>query len=151
MESCITIQEVAKRTGLTAHTLRYYERIGLIAPIARASGGQRRYASGDLDWLAFLMRLRATDMPINRMQMFARLRSEGDGTVNERRRMLEDHLIEVMAQIQALQQSARVLKAKIGVYQQVPNSSSTQASSLVKGNENDPKSLRTRTRQTARN
>jgi DNA-binding transcriptional MerR regulator len=150
MESCLTIKEVAKRTGLTAYTLRYYERIGLIAPIARASGGQRRYASSDMDWLAFLMRLRATDMPIHRMQEFARLRSEGTGTVTERRKMLDEHLTEVMAQIQALQQSAQVLKAKIAFYRQIEQSAS-QVSALVKGNEHDTQSLRTRTRQTSRN
>lgn len=150
MESCLTIQEVAKRTGLTAYTLRYYERIGLIAPIARASGGQRRYANSDMDWLAFLMRLRATDMPIHRMQEFARLRSEGNGTVTERRKMLDGHLIEVVAQIQALQQSAQVLTAKIEFYRQIEHSSS-QASPFVKGNEHDTKPLRTRTRQTSRN
>jgi DNA-binding transcriptional MerR regulator len=150
MESCLTIQEVAKRTGLTAYTLRYYERIGLIAPIARASGGQRRYANSDMDWLAFLMRLRATDMPIHRMQEFARLRSEGNDTVTERRKMLDGHLIEVMAQIQELQQSAQVLTAKIEFYRQIEHFPS-QASPLVKGNEHDTKPLRTRTRQTSRN
>jgi DNA-binding transcriptional MerR regulator len=67
MEPCLTIKEVALRTGLTAYTLRYYERIGLIAPIVRASGGQRRYPTSDLDWQAFLIRLRDTDMPIHRM------------------------------------------------------------------------------------
>ena len=118
MESCLTIQEVAQRTGLTAYTLRYYERIGLIAPIARASGGQRRYANSDIDWLAFLMRLRATDMPIHRMQEFARLRSEGSGTVTERRKMLEDHLMEVMVKLQELQNSAQVLAEKIEFYRQ---------------------------------
>jgi DNA-binding transcriptional MerR regulator len=150
MEFCLTIKEVAKRTGLTAYTLRYYERIGLIAPIARADGGQRRYASSDMDWLAFLMRLRATDMPIHRMQAFARLRSEGTGTVTERRKMLDEHLIEVRAQIQALQQSAQVLTAKIEFYRQIEQSSS-QVSALVKGNEHDTQPLRTRTRQTSRN
>ena len=150
MESCLTIQEVAKRTGLTAYTLRYYERIGLIAPIARAGGGQRRYANSDMDWLEFLMRLRATDMPIHRMQEFARLRSEGNGTVTERRKMLDGHLIEVMAKIQELKQSAQVLTAKIEFYRQTEQFPS-QASELVKGNEHDNKPLRTRTRQTSRN
>ena len=77
MEVHLTIAEVAERTGLTAHTLRYYERIGLIAAVSRAPGGQRRYASADLDWLAFLLRLRETGMPIQGMQAFARLRSQG--------------------------------------------------------------------------
>ena len=119
MESCLTITEVSKRTGLTAYTLRYYERIGLIASIARAGGGQRRYAASDMDWLEFLIRLRATDMPIHRMQAFARLRSEGNGTAGERRNILDQHLTDVMAQIQALQQSAQVLQDKIVFYRQI--------------------------------
>lgn len=122
MESCLTITQVAKRTGLTAYTLRYYERISLIAPVARASGGQRRYAASDMDWLGFLLRLRATGMPIQRMQEFARLRSQGNATASERREMLEHHLAEVLAQVQALQQSAQVLQAKIAYYQQVEHS-----------------------------
>jgi DNA-binding transcriptional MerR regulator len=149
MESSLTIKEVAQRTGLTAYTLRYYERIGLIAPIARAGGGQRRYASSDMDWLEFLKRLRATDMPIQGMQEFARLRSEGNGTVTERRTMLDSHLALVMAKIQALQQSAQVLKAKIAFYRQIDHSAS-QAKPLTKGNEHDTQPLRTRTRQTSR-
>jgi DNA-binding transcriptional MerR regulator len=150
MESCLTIQEVASRTGLTAYTLRYYERIGLIAPIARASGGQRRYAASDMDWLAFLMRLRATGMPIHRMQTFASLRSEGNGTAGERRQMLDEHLKNVAAQIEALQQAETVLKAKIAFYRQIEQSSS-QVSPLVKGHEHDTQPLRKRTRQTAGN
>jgi DNA-binding transcriptional MerR regulator len=147
MESCLTINEVAKRTGLTTYTLRYYERIGLIAPIARASGGQRRYATSDMDWLAFLMRLRATDMPIYRMQEFARLRSEGNGTAGERRAMLDNHLEDVLAKIQALQYSSKVLKAKIEFYRNIEHDSS-QERQLVKGNNDDSEPLRTGTCQT---
>lgn len=130
MESCLTITEVAKRTGLTAYTLRYYERIGLITPVARAGGGQRRYAASDMDWLGFLLRLRATGMPIQRMQEFARLRSQGNATASERREMLEQHLAEVLAQVQALQQSAQVLQAKIAYYQQVEHSFLQAATTL---------------------
>lgn len=140
MESSLTIQEVAKRTGLTAYTLRYYERIGLVAPIARASAGQRRYAASDMDWLAFLIRLRATDMPIRRMQEFARLRSEGNRTVGERRQMLEAHLLVVLEQISALQQSAQVLTAKIALYRGIEHAPS-QDPQLVKEHGNDTQPL----------
>lgn len=122
MQANLTITEVARLTGLTAHTLRYYERIALIAPVLRAEGGQRRYAASDLEWLGFLLRLRATGMPIARMQAFARLRSQGDGTASERRQMLEQHLAQVLAQALALQQSAQVLQAKIAHYRQVEHS-----------------------------
>ena len=100
MESHLTIHEVAKRTGLTAYTLRYYERIGLIAPVARAPGGQRRYAAADMAWIEFLLRLRTANMPIGKMQAFAKLRGVGDTTVADRRQMLEEHLKEVFSKIE---------------------------------------------------
>lgn len=122
MESSLTIKEVAMRSGLSVHTLRYYERIGLIAPVARASGGQRRYRSTDLEWIGFLLRLRATGMSISGMQEFARLRSEGNGTAGARRIMLEGHLARLLGEIEALQQAAGVLQAKIEHYRQIEHS-----------------------------
>ena len=146
MESNLTINEVALRTGLTAHTLRYYERIGLIAPVARPTGGQRRYRSADLEWIGFLMRLRATGMSISGMQEFARLRSEGDATTGARRTMLDEHLSNLLAQIDALQQSAQVLQAKIEHYRQVEHSLSRHQQ--TEGKPHVTRSLRKRTRQT---
>jgi DNA-binding transcriptional MerR regulator len=140
MESNLTITEVAKRTGLTAYTLRYYERIGLISSVARATGGQRRYAASDMDWLDFLLRLRATGMPIQGMQAFASLRSEGNATAAERREMLETHHAAVMAQVRALQQSEKVLRAKIAHYRQIEHALSKDQA-LAEGTHHDPKSL----------
>jgi DNA-binding transcriptional MerR regulator len=137
MASHLTIAEVAQRTGLSPHTLRYYERAGLIAPVARAPGGQRRYAASDMEWIGFLLRLRETRMPIGQMQAFARLRSEGNATAPQRRALLEQHLAEVLATITAMQQAAQVLQAKIGHYRGMeaapaPNpSSSNQGTSHV--------------------
>ncbi len=122
MDTHLTINEVATRTGLSAHTLRYYERAGLIAHVARAPGGQRRYAVSDMDWIGFLLRLRTTHMPIRQMQVFARLRREGNATVPERRQMLETHLAEVQASIKQMQQSAEVLQVKIEHYQMLERS-----------------------------
>ncbi|NHZ43112.1 MerR family transcriptional regulator [Massilia aquatica] len=116
MESHLSIDEASRRTGLTAYTLRYYERIGLLAPVGRAAGGQRRYAASDMAWIGFLLRLRTTRMPIGKMQAFARLRSAGDATVPDRRRMLEEHLADVLAEIEAMRQSADALKEKIEYY-----------------------------------
>jgi DNA-binding transcriptional MerR regulator len=117
MDGFLSITDVAKRTGLSAHTLRYYERAGLIAPVGRAPGGQRRYAAADLDWIGFLLRLRDTRMPIGQMQVFARLRSQGDSTVPARRALLAQHLAEVQASIQAMQHAAQVLQTKVEHYQ----------------------------------
>ena len=122
MESHLTIDEVAKRTGLTTYTLRYYERIGLIAAVTRAAGGQRRYSAADMAWLEFLLRLRTTNMPIGKMQAFAKLRGAGDSTVPDRRQMLEEHLTDVQARIEAMQQSAEALHAKIEHYRSLEHS-----------------------------
>jgi len=87
----LTIREVAKRTGLGVHTLRYYERAGLLEPGFAATNGHRRYSRDDLAWIEFLTRLRATAMPIRHMQQFADLRRKGPTTVRERRCLLEAH------------------------------------------------------------
>ena len=118
----LSIDEVARRSGLTAHTLRYYERIGLIAPVGRAEGGQRRYAAADLAWIDFLLRLRTTRMPIAQMQTFATLRAAGDNTVPDRRRMLETHLQDVLAEMEAMRLSVQALEDKIGYYRAVERS-----------------------------
>jgi DNA-binding transcriptional MerR regulator len=116
MDSFLTIDEAAQRTGLTAHTLRYYERCGLLGPVPRAPGGQRRYTPRDLEWIGFLLRLRATGMPIRRMQEYARLRGEGDATLAERRQMLEAHHAELLRTMEELQANATALPAKIAHY-----------------------------------
>jgi DNA-binding transcriptional MerR regulator len=149
METNLTISEVAQRTGLSAHTLRYYERIGLIASVVRADSGHRRYAASDMDWLAFLVRLRATGMSIQGMQAFARLRSEGNGTAGQRRKLLDAHLHKVMTDMEELQQSVQVLKAKIKVYRQMERAAS-HTPPTVKGKDHDKQALRTRPGKTAR-
>lgn len=133
MESHLSIDDVAKRTGLTAYTLRYYERIGLIASIARAPGGQRRYAASDMAWIEFLLRLRTTNMPIGKMQTFARLRGAGDSTVPDRRQMLEEHLTDVLSKIEAMRQSAEALQAKIEYYHSLEQSLASPSLSCDEG------------------
>lgn len=149
MESFLSIAEVAQHTGLTAHTLRYYERIGLLAPVHRASGGQRRYAASDLDWIGFLIRLRATNMSIQDMKNFAALRSKGATTIQDRRELLERHLSDVLEHMHSLQQSTQVLRDKIKHYRQIetaPSHATTPAGAL-----DEPQPIRTRPGQTARN
>lgn len=149
MESYLTIDEVARRTGLTAYTLRYYERIGLIASIARSTGGQRRYAASDMAWIEFLLRLRTTNMPIGKMQTFARLRGVGDSTVPDRRQMLEEHLTDVLSEIEALRQSAEALQAKIDYYRSLEHPSAPDSLSDEGHGNEERKPLRTRSRKAA--
>jgi DNA-binding transcriptional MerR regulator len=104
---------------MTAHTLRYYERVGLIQPVGRAQNGHRRYSEADEAWLNFLHCMRATNMPIREMQRYAELREKGDATSLERRKLLEDHQAEIAAQIVALQRAHALLTHKIADYKMI--------------------------------
>ena len=87
---------------MTAHTLRYYERVGLIQPVGRARNGHRRYSEADEAWINFLHCMRATSMPIREMQRYAELREQGDATSLERRKILEDHQTGIAGQIRGI-------------------------------------------------
>jgi DNA-binding transcriptional MerR regulator len=104
---------------MTAHTLRYYERVGLIQPVGRARNGHRRYSEADACWIGFLHCMRATNMPIREMQRYAELRELGDATSLERRKILEDHQSEIAEQIVALQRAHALLTHKIANYRKV--------------------------------
>lgn len=116
METNLTIQQVAVLTHLSEHTLRYYERIGLLDAVNRASSGHRRYSVQDMAWIEFLTRLRTTGMPIRKMQQFAALRRQGDPTVAERRRLLEVHRQEVQSKLDELQDNLSEIEQKIQHY-----------------------------------
>jgi len=95
-----TIDDVAERTGLTKHTLRYYEREGLLPPVAKASSGHRRYTDDDIGWVRFLQLLRATGMPIREAKEFLALTWAGDHTIPQRVEVLTEYraaLVERMA------------------------------------------------------
>lgn len=110
------IGELAARCGLSVHTLRYYERIGLLPRVDRDSGQRRDYDSGILVWLAFLGRLKTTGMPIQKRLAYARLRAEGPGTSTARREMLIAHRAEVAAKLADLTDCLTVLDRKIADY-----------------------------------
>ena len=78
------IKTISKITGLSAHTLRYYEKIGLLLNIERDSKGYRDYSEKDVVWIEFIKRLKATNMPLNEIKKFAVLRSKGDSTIQNR-------------------------------------------------------------------
>ncbi len=115
----LTITEVTARTGLSPDTLRYYEKAGLIDPISRSAGGQRRYAAADMDWIAFLLRLRDTGMSIADMQRFAELRRAGAATVADRLELLREHRARLAEHIRRLQVNGRALDDKITHYEKL--------------------------------
>ncbi len=111
-----TISEVSATTGLTAHTLRWYERIGLLDPVDRSHSGQRRYSDADLNRLAFLGRLRLTGMPVADMLRYVELSRAGDDTLEGRRELLVEHREEVRQKIADLHATLAVLDHKIDLY-----------------------------------
>ncbi|MFJ2594455.1 MerR family transcriptional regulator [Streptomyces erythrochromogenes] len=111
-----TISEVEARTGLSQHTLRWYERIGLMPHVDRSHSGQRRFTGKDLDWLDFVGKLRATGMSVADMVRYAELVREGEHTVEERRELLERTRREVRARIGELTDALAVLDYKIDMY-----------------------------------
>lgn len=115
----LTIQQVAQQTGLSVHTLRYYERNGLLEPIHRASSGHRRYSVEDIARIEFLTRLRATGMPIRQMQEFIQLFRERPTAIAERRHILEAHEQQVRAHIEELTQNLEVIQWKIRHYEEL--------------------------------
>jgi DNA-binding transcriptional MerR regulator len=114
-----TIRTMAERCGMTAHTLRYYERVGLIQQVGRARNGHRRYSEADEAWLHFLHCMRATNMPIREMQRYAEMRERGEQTSLERRKILEDHQAAIAAQIVALEKAHALLTHKIANYRKI--------------------------------
>ena len=109
----LSIRQVAERTGLSIHTLRYYERAGLISSVKRAANGHRRYSENDLIWLEFLKRLRATGMPTSQMKRFAELRRQGDASKAERIALLKTHYLSVENQIDELSNNLGAIREKI--------------------------------------
>jgi DNA-binding transcriptional MerR regulator len=115
-EAGLAVAQMTVATGVTAHTLRYYERAELIRPVARNSGNQRRYSAADVEWLKFLLRLRETGMPITRMREYAVLRERGPATTEPRLRLLEAHQAALREQIAGLRAHEKALAAKIATY-----------------------------------
>ena len=115
----LTIQEVARVTGLSTYTLRYYERIGLIHPINRKENTRRCYTTDDVGWIDFLLKLRATGMSIKDMQRYAELQRQGEETLPERVEMLKALRVNVEARINELNEHLNLVHYKIEIYTQM--------------------------------
>ena len=111
----LSIAEVAERTGVTAHTLRYYERIGLVT-VPRDAAGHRLYTQDALNRVVFITRLRQTAMPIRDIQAYFRLVAEGPGNEDQRLALLERHRDQVKAHINELESALGVVEYKIATY-----------------------------------
>jgi DNA-binding transcriptional MerR regulator len=117
-ELSLSISQVAERTGLTTHALRYYERVGLMLErIGRASSSHRRYSEADVRWVTFITKLRSTAMPISLVLEYVKLARRGEETIPERLELLLIHRVSVAAQLDEMATSLAAIDFKIATYQ----------------------------------
>ncbi len=117
-ERTLSIAEAAHASGLSAHTLRYYERTGLLEPVIRDGSGHRRYREVDLERISFLTKLRATGMPIREVRRYAELMKAGEATNEERLALLEAHRDNVLAGLEATARNLELVEWKINFYKE---------------------------------
>ena len=113
----MAISDAAAATGLSTHTLRYYERAGLMLdPVERASSSHRRYGDADIAWVHFLTLLRSTGMPIATIREYTDLVRRGEETVEARRELLVRHRVSVLGQLDEITASLAAIDVKIAAY-----------------------------------
>ena len=114
----LAIADAAELTGLTADTLRYYERGGLmLRPVPRGSSGHLRYGERDLAWIQLITKLRSTGMPIRDVRRYADLVRSGHGNEVERLELLRAHRQVVLARLAEVQDHLGAIDYKIGLYE----------------------------------
>ena len=113
------IGKVSEITGLSKDTLRYYEKIGLIKQLEKDNSGRKKYSERDIEWIEFLKKLKTTKMPLKEMGQYADLRYTGDETSAERKKMLEDQLLQIEIEIEKLIDTKQVLIEKIKNYEKM--------------------------------
>jgi DNA-binding transcriptional MerR regulator len=114
----LSIGQVAERTGLSVHALRFYEREGIFAnTVRRGSDGRRRYDEDDVEWLTICIVLRASGMPIPVIRRYTELVREGPGNEEERLGIMREHQEQVKAQMARLAEALDLINYKVGVYE----------------------------------
>lgn len=113
----MTIKEVSKKFGISQDTLRYYERVGMIPPVTRTSGGIRDYNESDLGQVSLAVCMRSAGLPIEAMIEYVKLYQQGDSTIPARLQLLLDQKDALTEQIRQIEQTMKRLDYKISVYE----------------------------------
>ena len=111
-----SIQDVSKKTGLSAHTLRYYEKEGLLSHVGRTSGGFRQYSDEDLESLGLICCLKNTGMSLQEIARFVQLTQAGEHTLRERVNMLTEHRENVIARMTEMQKYLEKVTWKVNYF-----------------------------------
>ena len=113
------MKEVAQITGLSEHTLRFYEKQQLILNIKRDSNNYRLYSDFDIQWIQFLTKGKSTNMPLKDIQKYAELMAKGNSTLAEREEMLLKHKQRIAEQISTLSDILIQIDNKLLRYQRI--------------------------------
>lgn len=114
----MTIKEVSAKYQITQDTLRYYERVGMIPPVKRTTGGIRDYGETDCGWIELALCMRSAGLPVEAMIEYVRLTQEGDGTIAARLELLQEQRERLLAQQEKIAQTLERLNYKIGRYKE---------------------------------
>ncbi|MGF1716855.1 MerR family transcriptional regulator [Photobacterium chitinilyticum] len=115
----MNMREFSERTKLSSHTLRYYEKIGLLNNVQRNSSGHRVFTTKELDWVNFIIRLKETAMPLDTILHYSNLRALGESTITARKTLLEEHRHKLQSQIENQLQHLNALETKIDFYKAI--------------------------------
>lgn len=110
-----SIGEVSQKLGISAHTLRYYEKEKIIFP-NRNENGERIYHTNHVHWLQFVLKLKETQMPISKIKEYAHLFTQGEQTSLARLKLLEEHKMTIENQLKTLEETNEMLEKKIRSY-----------------------------------
>jgi len=122
MENKFSSKQVSEETGLSIHTLRYYEQIGLIDGIVRDENGYRQYSKSDIVWFHVLSYFRAMGMSIREMQHFTALHSSEVSTITARRELMETYRRKVIDQMKELEKTLEKIDHKINFFKNLEDS-----------------------------
>ena len=115
----MNIQKFSTLTNVSAHTIRYYEKIGLLKNIERTTSGHRYFTSKDIDWVGFVKRLKDMGMPLDNIKKYADLREKGQSTSELRKQLLQEHYLIVEKKMAIESLHLKKIKEKIDYYQTI--------------------------------
>lgn len=113
----MTIKEVSEKYGISCDTLRYYERVGMLPPVARTAGGIRDYGENDLSWVELVTCMRNAGLPIEAIIEYVKLFQMGDGTFKARLELLKEQRKNLLEQKKQIEFMLDKLNYKIARYE----------------------------------
>ncbi|HPX26068.1 MAG TPA: MerR family transcriptional regulator [Treponemataceae bacterium] len=118
-KSWFTIKQAGEKTGLTEHTIRYYDKEGLLPQLKRTQTGIRKFSENDIEWLGLICCLKNSGMPIEKIKRFMHLCLSGSKTNEERKILLQEHREYILHQKEVLEKSLSTVNYKIDHYKEI--------------------------------